>query len=122
MSLHTLVVNGAGASGIACAELVKAMGAASREHARGFYTPIVWDQVVDLYRELGAELYGVAHLGAIKSLANALSVFASALGPVILGILMDNDMSIEVGCSLFALYAGLALVLAVIALRLRAST
>ncbi len=35
-------------------ELVKAMGAASREHARGFDTPIVWDQVVDLYRELGA--------------------------------------------------------------------
>lgn len=37
-------------------DLVRSMGEASREHARGFDTPVVWDQVVDLYRQLGASL------------------------------------------------------------------
>ena len=66
-----------------------------------------------------AELYGVAHLGAIKSLATAMSVFASALGPVVLGALMDQGFSIESGCLVFSLYTFLALASAVIGLRHR---
>jgi MFS family permease len=51
-----------------------------------------------------AELYGVAHLGAIRSLATAFGVLASALGPVTLGTLLDHGISIETGCLLFAAY------------------
>ena len=50
------------------------------------------------------ELYGTRHLGAIKSLATALSVFASALGPVIMGLLMDNGLSTDGVCWIFAAY------------------
>ena len=58
-----------------------------------------------------AELYGVMHLGAIKSLASSLGVFGSALGPVIAGVLMDRGFSIEVVCLLFAGYAAVGAVL-----------
>ena len=66
-----------------------------------------------------AEIYGVAHLGAIRSLTTAISVLASALGPVSLGTLMDLGVSIETGCLLFALYATIGSVLMGVALRLR---
>ncbi len=49
-----------------------------------------------------AEIYGVTHLGAIRSLATAIGVLASALGPVTLATLMDNGIPIETGCLLFA--------------------
>jgi MFS family permease len=58
-----------------------------------------------------AEIYGVAHLGAIRSLASAMGVLASALGPVSLGALMDLGVSIETGCLVFALYAAFGTVL-----------
>jgi predicted MFS family arabinose efflux permease len=64
-----------------------------------------------------AELYGLAHLGAIKSLATALSVFATALGPVIMGGLMDRGASMDTVCVLFAVYTVLALVLILIVVR-----
>jgi MFS family permease len=51
---------------------------------------------------LWPELYGTRHLGAIKSLASALGVFASALGPVIMGGLMDLGYSTDLICYLFA--------------------
>jgi MFS family permease len=66
---------------------------------------------------LWAELYGVAHLGAIKSTAAALSVFGSALGPVILGGLMDLGTSMNQACLVFAVYTVLSAVLLVLALR-----
>lgn len=66
---------------------------------------------------LWAELYGVANLGAIRSMAAALSVFASALGPISMGGLMDLGLSIESVCLLFALYAAVGAVLIVLALR-----
>jgi MFS family permease len=56
---------------------------------------------------LWAEVYGLAHLGAIRALVVALSVFASALGPPVMGALIDADISPEAICGLFALY-GLA--------------
>jgi MFS family permease len=64
-----------------------------------------------------AEIYGVTHLGAIRSLATAIGVLASALGPVTLGTLMDHGISIETGCLLFAAYATIGSVLMTIALK-----
>jgi MFS family permease len=94
----------------------------------GFASPwAVWPYLVLLGLNAGiahtavatlwAELYGVAHLGAIKSLAAALSVFGSALGPVILGGLMDLGVSMGQGCLIFATYTALGAVLMVLALR-----
>ena len=63
------------------------------------------------------ELYGVKHLGSIKSLAFAITVFGSALGPVILGGLMDLGVSIESVCLLFAGYSIVGGALIYVALR-----
>ena len=38
---------------------------------------------------LWAELYGARHLGSIKSMTNAIMVFASALGPALVGTLLE---------------------------------
>ena len=67
-----------------------------------------------------AEVYGVAHLGAIKSLAHALGVFASALGPVTMGALADLGMPIADVCLVFAGYALIGTLLMKRALRPRA--
>lgn len=53
---------------------------------------------------LWAEIYGVKNLGAIRSLCNAIAVFATALGPLIMGIMMDQGISIENICLIFAVY------------------
>ena len=42
-----------------------------------------------------AEVYGVAHLGAIKALSTALSVFASALAPAVMGWAIDAGVGME---------------------------
>ena len=42
-----------------------------------------------------AELYGVAHLGAIKALAWALMVFASALSPPMMGFAIDHGITMN---------------------------
>ena len=60
---------------------------------------------------LWAELYGVAHLGAIRAVAAFLMVVASALGPVVMGALLDR------GVGLAALsYGSMAIVLGACAL------
>jgi hypothetical protein len=61
-------------------------------------------------------MYGVVHLGAIKSLAIALSVFASALGPVIMGTPIDRGVFVESVCLLFGAYTLLALLLVLAAI------
>ncbi len=53
---------------------------------------------------LWAEIYGVRHLGAIRSLVASLQVLSSALGPVIMGVLLDAGVSVESIYGLFALY------------------
>jgi len=50
------------------------------------------------------EIYGVQYLGAIKSLVTAVGVFGTALGPMIMGGLIDGGMSIEQVCLIFAGY------------------
>ena len=64
-----------------------------------------------------AEVYGVDHLGAIKSLAAALGVFASALGPVIMGALMDLGLSTDAVCLIFAGYTVIGAISIAIGLR-----
>ena len=42
-----------------------------------------------------AEMYGTLHLGAIKSLTTATMVFATAIAPVLMGVLIDGGVSME---------------------------
>ena len=66
---------------------------------------------------LWAELYGAKHLGAIRSLASAIGVFASALGPVSAGLLLDEGVTMETIALGFAAYCLGATLLLVQALR-----
>ena len=69
------------------------------------------------FTALWAELYGTAHLGAIRSTAGAISVFASALGPLLAGVLLDFGMAMETIGLGFAGYGLIATVLLIQALR-----
>ena len=66
---------------------------------------------------LWAELYGPRHLGAIKSLTNAIMVFASALGPALVGSLLQWGMAFAGVMLLLGAFCLAATVLLVIALR-----
>ena len=79
----------------------------------GFTSGIAFTAITALW----AEIYGVRHLGAIRSLAMSLSVLASALGPLVMGALMDAGVSIETICGIFALYCIAATVLLLFGLR-----
>ena len=72
------------------------------------------------FSALWAELYGAKYLGAIKSLTNAIMVFASALGPALVGTLLDQGTEFAVICYLLAGFCLLASVLLVLALTQRA--
>ena len=48
-----------------------------------------------LFGTLWAELYGVRHLGAIRSLTQAVTIFASAISPALFGWLIDGGLSME---------------------------
>ena len=64
-----------------------------------------------------AELYGVQYLGSIKSLLSALTVFGSAIGPVIFGGLLDLDLKIETILLFFSIYSIICTFLFIFALR-----
>ncbi len=66
-----------------------------------------------------AEIYGVAHLGAIRSIAAVLSSLGSALAPASMGWLIDGGASVAMLAWGSALYTLLALVPFNIALSLR---
>jgi MFS family permease len=55
-----------------------------------------------------AELYGTTHIGAIRALATAGMVFASAAGPGIAGVLIDAGIPLESQCLYYAAYCALA--------------
>ena len=67
---------------------------------------------------LWAEIYGVAHLGSIKSMINALSVLGSALGPVAMGWMLDSGLSVGAICVTGAVFAFVGWILTVVALNL----
>lgn len=50
-----------------------------------------------------AEVYGLRHLGSIRSLVTSLSVLSSSMGPLVMGAALDAGVSIETICLLFAL-------------------
>ncbi|WP_121060959.1 MFS transporter [Chachezhania antarctica] len=54
-----------------------------------------------------AEFYGTAHIGAIKSMASAVMVLGTALGPVITGYLIDFGVPLEHQFLAIATYFGL---------------
>ncbi len=66
---------------------------------------------------LWAEIYGIRHLGAIRSLVASLSVLSSALGPLVMGALIDAGVSVEAICGIFALYCVAATGLQMLGLR-----
>ncbi|KZL17792.1 Major Facilitator Superfamily protein [Pseudovibrio axinellae] len=59
-----------------------------------------------------AELYGTAHLGAIRSIYSALMVFASALAPGLMGVLVDYGVELDTQFAVSSLYCfGLGVIL-----------
>ena len=64
------------------------------------------------------ELYGVEHLGSVKSMVSVLAVLSSAVGPVIIGMFIDRGLAIQTICMLIASYVVLANMLLVVALRI----
>lgn len=51
-----------------------------------------------------AEAYGTRHLGAIKSLAAAIMVFGTAVGPILTGMLIDSGLAFTDQMPLIAAY------------------
>jgi MFS family permease len=68
--------------------------------AMGVTTGLAFTSVVAMW----AEMYGVRNIGAIKSLVSATTVFASALGPPFMGVLIDAGVGMDVICLIFAAY------------------
>ena len=60
---------------------------------------------VTLVSAMWAEMYGVRNIGAIRSVVSAATVFASAVGPLFMGALIDAGFAMEVICLIFAAYA-----------------
>ena len=69
--------------------------------AMGVTAGLAFTSVVAMW----AEMYGVRNIGAIKSLVSATMVFASALGPPFMGVLIDAGVGMDVICLIFAAYA-----------------
>lgn len=69
-----------------------------------------------------AELYGTAHLGAIKSLAVAISVLSSGLGPVSIGLLLDIGFSMNAALWCMVGYTLTGSATLYVALRMRPAT
>jgi MFS family permease len=62
-----------------------------------------------------AEIYGIAHLGAIKAMGTALMVLSTALSPPIMGLAIDAGITMEAIALTCAAYSVLAAVLVSIA-------
>ena len=67
---------------------------------------------------LWAELYGAKNLGAIKSMTNAVMVFSSALGPALMGTMLQWGFSFTAVCAVFISMCVLASVSLVYGLRM----
>ena len=80
----------------------------------GFNAGLYYTVITSLW----AEIYGVAHIGSIKSMMNAIGVLGSAIGPVIMGSLMDWGLSVEKICVFWAVFAFVGWLLTIAALNL----
>lgn len=65
------------------------------------------------------QLYGSKHLGAIKSLSSSFVVLGTATTPFLMGMLIDNGVSLATMCWSSVIYIILSTVLVVIARRIR---
>ncbi len=54
---------------------------------------------------LWSEMYGLAHLGAIRALSSSAMVFGTALAPAAMGVLVDRDVAIDVPLAALGFYA-----------------
>lgn len=81
--------------------------------AMGVTTGLAVTSVVAMW----AEMYGVRNIGAIRSLVSATMVFASALGPPFMGVLIDAGVGMNVICLIFAAYLVVGTGLMLVALR-----
>ena len=69
-----------------------------------------------LFGSLWPEVYGLAHLGAIRSVAVAVMVFSTAMGPGVTGFLIDRGVSYPLQITVMGLYClGAAAVMSVVA-------
>lgn len=71
---------------------------------------------------LWVEVYGTAHIGAVRAMVAALGVFASALSPVAMGLLIDIGVSVPAmafGSAAYCAAAGLLMTLLARLLRRR---
>ena len=73
-----------------------------------FLTGLSAGVVMGVVSVVWAELYGTAHLGAIRSVATAALVLASAAGPGLAGVLIDMGVSLERQCLYYGVYCVLA--------------
>ena len=69
------------------------------------------------FTAIWAELYGVRHLGAIRSLVMAIMVLVSAIAPAIMGWLFDAGVTVETLALLFAAWAFAGWLLLLVVLR-----
>lgn len=75
--------------------------------------------VFTTFTAIWAELYGVRHLGAIRSLVMAIMVMVSAIAPAIMGWLFDAGVTVEALAGIFAIWAGAGWLLLLAVLRRR---
>ena len=54
---------------------------------------------------LWVELYGIGHLGSIRSMCFSMVVLATAISPALIGILLDIGISLRVQFIIFAIYS-----------------
>ena len=77
-----------------------------------------------LFGAIWAEIYGVSHLGAVRSLVVSAMVFATAAGPGVTGTLIDRGISLPeqmTGIALYCLIASGFMAAASVRLRKRAA-
>lgn len=68
-----------------------------------------------VFTALWAEIYGTRHLGAIRSLATAIMIFATAAAPWVFGLFIDGGvtaMALFSGCAWYILFAAIMVQLA----------
>jgi sugar phosphate permease len=64
-----------------------------------------------IFGALWPELYGVTHLGAIRAFGTSAMVFSTGLAPAVMGLLIDQGVSVEaiaLGCAVYCLLASLS--------------
>ena len=65
------------------------------------------------FNALWVEIYGTAHLGAIRALAQSIAVFGTALSPILVGLAFDAGYGVAAVGITFAGFAGLTCLLLV---------